>query len=78
MATMLGQVSTKLDGISLKVNKLDEVVNGNGKPGLRLDVSKLQDGMNAVTRVTWIIVGAVVSFSVAAFIYLTNAHSILP
>ena len=74
MATMLAQVKDKLDGIGTKVVKLDEVVNGNGKPGLKIDVSKLQDGMNAITRIMWIVVGAAVSGAIATFVYLSNIH----
>ena len=58
-----------------KVKKLEQVVIvGNGEPPLKEQVHHLQHGMSIISRITWIVVGVVISGAVATFIYLANTH----
>ena len=62
MATVLGEVSTTMRVVERKVIKLDEVViTGNGKPPLNQRMHDVEVSMSVISRVTWIVVGVLVT-----------------
>jgi len=54
-----GSIHTKLD-------KLDEAIRGNGKPGIQLRLDRLEKAEAIRSRLMWIITGSVVTLAVAA------------
>ena len=66
-----------VETIGKKVDRLEvSVIIGNGEPPLKEQVHELQRGMSIISRVTWLVVGVVISGAVATFIYLANTHPI--
>ena len=76
MATVLTQVSDKMNRIDDKVCKLDEAINGNGKPGIKSQVHDLEKDVAGYNKLTWIVVGAGVTSVVGIFIYLAQTHAL--
>ncbi len=52
--------------IHAKLDRLDEAIRGNGKPGLQLRLDRLEAAERSRAKLTWIIVGAVATFAVTA------------
>ena len=76
LATMLSEVDDRVKDIKCTVDKLDESVNGNGKPGLKTQVHDLERDMSNYNRLTWIVIGIGASSVVGAFIYLVESHAL--
>ena len=59
----LDKTIERLDHIASRVDSLDKTVfgNGDGKPGVKMDVHDLQRGYNVISRVIWIVVGVIVT-----------------
>ena len=73
LATMLTEVSNTVTRIGKKVDKLDAVViTGNGEPPLRQRMHDIELAMGAITKVTWIVVGVLVSAVTYGAIKLFN------
>ena len=49
-----------------KLDRLDESIRGNGKPGIQLRLDRLEAAEATRSRLLWIIAGSVVSLAVAA------------
>jgi len=49
-----------------KLDKLDESIRGNGKPGIQLRLHRLETADATRSRLLWIIAGAVVTLAVGA------------
>ena len=49
-----------------KLDRLDEAIRGNGKPGIQLRLDRLEAAEATRSRLLWIIAAAVVSLAVAA------------
>ncbi|MCL2645614.1 MAG: hypothetical protein FWD61_01250 [Phycisphaerales bacterium] len=47
--------------IHRKLEHLDEAIRGNGKPGIQLRLDRLEQNEAWRKRVTWIVIGALVS-----------------
>ena len=49
-----------------KLDRLDEAIRGNGKPGIQLRLDRLEAAEATRSRLLWIIAGSVASLAVAA------------
>ena len=47
--------------IHAKLDRLDEAIRGNGQPGLKHRLERLEEAAASRQRLTWIVVGAFVS-----------------
>ena len=52
--------------IHTKLDRLDEAIRGNGKPGIQLRLDRLESAEAVRSKLLWIIAGSVVSLAVAA------------
>ena len=52
--------------IHVKLDRLDEAIRGNGKPGIQLRLDRLEGAEATRSRVLWIIAGSAVTLAVAA------------
>ena len=52
--------------IHTKLDRLDEAVRGNGKPGIQLRLDRLEAAEALRSRLLWIIAGAAVTLAVSA------------
>ena len=50
--------------IHTKLDRLDEAIRGNGKPGIQLRLSRLESDEAVRSRLLWIIAGATVTLAV--------------
>jgi len=51
--------------IKSKLDKLDEAIRGNGKPGIQLRLDRLESVQATRSRLLWLVVGAAVTLAVA-------------
>ncbi len=56
----------ELAEIHVKLDRLDEAIRGNGKPGINARLDRLEATERTRSRLLWIIAGAVVSLAVSA------------
>lgn len=49
-----------------KLDKLDEAIRGNGKPGIQLRLDRLESSEATRSRLLWIIAGSTVTLAVGA------------
>lgn len=49
-----------------KLDRLDEAIRGNGKPGINTRLDRLEEAEASRRRLTWIVVGAFVSAGASA------------
>lgn len=47
-----------------KLDRLDEAIRGNGKPGIQLRLDRLESAQAARSRLLWVIIGAAVALAV--------------
>ena len=52
--------------INVKLDKMDEAIRGNGKPGIQLRLDRLESSQAARSRLVWLIAGAAVTLAVRA------------
>ena len=52
--------------IHTKLDRLDEAIRGNGKPGIQLRLDRLEAAEATRSRLLWIIAGSAVTLAVAA------------
>ena len=61
-----------------EIDKLDEIINGNGKPGMKDDVSHLKTRMSALLKtISWaagIVGGSLLAFTVSLWFYLITLY----
>ena len=50
--------------IHKKLDKLDEAIRGNGKPGIQLRLDRLENAESRRSRLLWLIVGAAVTLAI--------------
>jgi hypothetical protein len=50
--------------IHAKLDKMDEAIRGNGKPGIQLRLDRLESARAVRSRLVWLIVGAAVTLAV--------------
>jgi hypothetical protein len=52
--------------IHAKLDRMDEAIRGNGKPGIQLRLDRLESAEAVRSKLLWIIAGSVVSLAIAA------------
>ena len=52
--------------VHVKLDKLDEAIRGNGKPGIQLRLDRLESAEAVRSRLMWIIAGSTVTLAVGA------------
>lgn len=52
--------------IHTKLDRLDEAIRGNGKPGIQLRLDRLEAAEKSRAKLIWIIVGAAATLAVTA------------
>jgi hypothetical protein len=52
--------------IHTKLDKLDEAIRGNGKPGIQLRLNRLEAAEAVRSRLMWIIAGSTVTLALGA------------
>ena len=55
-----------------KLDRLDEAIRGNGRPGLRQRLERLEEAEGSRRRLTWIVLGAFVSAGASAAMQLVQ------
>jgi len=56
----------QFDSIHTKLDKLDEAIRGNGKPGILVRLDRLESAEMTRSRLLWIIAGSTVTLAVGA------------
>lgn len=59
-------MEAKIDEVKAQSQKLEEAINGNGKPGIKQDVAMLTQYVKTLTRLTWTVFGLVAAEVVRA------------
>jgi hypothetical protein len=54
-------VEKQLDAINRKLDRLDEAIRGNGKPGILIRLDRLEQDAKRQSKLIWLIVGAMVT-----------------
>ncbi len=52
--------------IHMKLDKLDEAIRGNGKPGIQLRLDRLETSESRRSRLLWLVAGVVATLAVGA------------
>ena len=52
--------------IQTKLDRMDEAIRGNGKPGIQIRLDRLESAATKRSRVLWMVAGSVVTLAVAA------------
>ena len=52
--------------IHAKLDKMDEAIRGNGKPGIQLRLDRLESSQAVRSRLVWLIAGAAVTLGIGA------------
>ena len=52
------QCKDHFEGIHRKLDKLDEAVRGNGKPGILIRLDRLEQDARRQAKLIWLVVGA--------------------
>ncbi len=55
------QCHDQFEAIHNKLDRLDEAVRGNGRPGIQLRLDRLEQDAKRQAKLTWLIVGAVIT-----------------
>ena len=56
----------EFDAISEKLDRLDEAIRGNGKPGIQLRLDRLEVDAKRQSKLIWMILGACLTAAVSA------------
>ena len=67
-----GRMDAKLDHIVIKVDQLDDTINGNGTVGLVVKTDRNTQSLSIFKKLFWIVTTALVTSGVAAAIILAN------
>lgn len=54
--------------VHAKLDRLDEAIRGNGKPGLQLRLDRLEQDARRQGRLLWLVVGAAVTAATSALV----------
>jgi hypothetical protein len=54
--------------INAKLDKLDEAIRGNGRPGVALRIDRLERAARRYSRLAWLIVGSALTSVAAALV----------
>ena len=67
-----------LEAIYKKIDRLDEAIRGNGKPGILIRMDRLEQNAKRQSRLTWLILGgAATAAGSSIFTWLSSAGVIL-
>ena len=55
------QCQNQLESIHRKLDRLDEAIRGNGKPGILIRLDRLEQDAKRQAKLIWLIVGAVIT-----------------
>lgn len=55
------QCQNQFESIHHKLDRLDEAVRGNGKPGIQLRLDRLEQDANRQSKLIWLIIGAAIT-----------------
>ena len=58
-------VANEFATIRARLDKLDEAIRGNGRPGIQLRLDRLESAEATRSKLLWIITGTVVSTAIA-------------
>jgi hypothetical protein len=58
--------SGEFAAIHTKLDRMDEAIRGNGKPGIQLRLDRLESAEAVRSKLLWIIAGSVVLLAIAA------------
>jgi len=53
------QCSNQFEALHLKLDRLDEAIRGNGKPGILIRLDRLEQDAKRQSKLIWLILGAV-------------------
>lgn len=63
-----------LEAIYKKIDRLDEAIRGNGKPGILIRMDRLEQNAKRQSRLTWLILGgAATAAGSSIFSWLSSA-----
>ena len=62
------QCQGNFEAIHQKLDRLDEAVRGNGKPGIRLRLDRLEQDAERQGKLIWLVLGAVVTASASGVV----------
>jgi hypothetical protein len=62
-----GVCKDEFAAIHTKLDRLDSAIRGNGEPGIKVRLDRLESADAMRSKLMWIIAGSVVSLAVAAF-----------
>ena len=51
----------EFEEIRVKLDRLDEAIRGNGKPGISLRLDRLEQNVRSYSRLVWLIAGSAVT-----------------
>ena len=52
--------------LHVKLDRMDEAIRGNGKPGIQLRLDRIEQDSKRQARLVWLIVGAAVTLAVSS------------
>lgn len=52
--------------VHAKLDRLDEAIRGNGKPGMQLRIDRLENHQKAWNKVVWLVLGSVATLAVSS------------
>ena len=55
------QCQNHFESIHHKLDRLDEAVRGNGRPGIQLRLDRLEQDAKRQSKLTWLIIGAAIA-----------------
>ncbi|MFW6062407.1 MAG: hypothetical protein ACOC93_06320 [Planctomycetota bacterium] len=58
----------EFDQLHRKLDRLDEAIRGNGKPGILIRLDRLEQSARRQARLVWLIIGAFVTSGVSLLI----------
>jgi len=59
--TTIDTTQKQLEAINRKLDRLDEAVRGNGKPGILIRLDRLEQDAKRQSKLIWLIVGALLT-----------------
>jgi len=62
----MAQCQKHFEEIHRKLDRLDEAIRGNGKPGMQLRLDRLEAAERGRSRILWLIAGSAVTLAVTA------------
>ncbi|MBI1373350.1 MAG: hypothetical protein GC159_11520 [Phycisphaera sp.] len=59
--TTIDTTQKQLEAINRKLDRLDEAIRGNGKPGILIRLDRLEQDAKRQSKLIWLIVGALLT-----------------